>query len=118
MQERLGTLQAQARPLVLSLVRVPARVGLARDRQRPLTLMLAPGARSAAERQRHLCVIYGLTAAEADVCTLLCDKGLSPQACADMGQVAVGTVRSQIKTIYGKTGVARLPELVRLVASL
>ncbi|MES2363066.1 MAG: helix-turn-helix transcriptional regulator [Pseudomonadota bacterium] len=106
------------RPLVLTLIPVPAQASLARDRQRPLTLMLGSGARSATERQRHLCVIYGLTAAEAAICIQLCDEGLSPQACADVRQVLIGTIRSQIKSIYFKTGVTRLPELVRLVASL
>jgi len=107
-----------ARPLVLSLIPVPANTHLAMDRQQPLTFMLAQSARSASERQQHLCVIYGLTAAEAAVCTLLCDDGHSPQVCAEVRQVSIETIRSQIKSIHIKTGVTRLPELVRLLTSL
>lgn len=106
------------RPLLLNLMPVPANTRLARDSQQPLTLMLAQGIRSPSERRLHLCVIYGLTAAEAAVCTLLCDDGHSPQVCADMRQVSVETIRSQIKSIYIKMGVTRLPELVRLLTSL
>jgi DNA-binding CsgD family transcriptional regulator len=110
--------EPRTRPLVFSLIPVPANTRLATDRQQPMTLMLAQSVRSTSERRQHLCVIYGLTAAEAVVCTLLCDDAHSPQRCADIRQVSVETIRSQIKTIYIKTGVNRLNELVRLLNSL
>lgn len=106
------------RQLMLSLIPVPANTRLAKDRQKPLTLMLAHGASSASERRQHLCVIFGLTSAEAAVCTLLCDDGHSPQSCAEVRKVSIETIRSQIKSIYVKTGVTRFPELVRLLISL
>lgn len=105
-------------PLMLTLNPLPARAHLAKDWQRPLTLMLASGERSAAERQRKLCFIFGLTQAEAEVCSLICTEGLSPQACSDARGVSIGTIRSQIKAIHLKTGATRLPELVRLVAEI
>lgn len=56
--------------------------------------------------------------AEAEVCTLMCTEGLSSQEGADLQNVFVGTIRSQIKSIYLKTGVDRLPDLVRIVQGI
>ncbi len=109
---------APQKPLVLTLNPLPAGSHLAKDWQRPLTLMLAAGVLSTAERQQNLCAIYGLTQAEAEVCTLICHEGLSPQECSDERGVSIGTIRSQIKSIYLKTGVARLTELVRLASAI
>ncbi|RQO50941.1 hypothetical protein DBV14_17610 [Variovorax sp. KBW07] len=106
------------RELILSLSPVPAQTHLASDKQRPLILMMAPGLRSAAERQRRLCLIYGLTEAEAEVCMLLCEQGLTPQQCADAREVSVGTIRSQIKRVFFKTNSTRFFELMRLVSAL
>ncbi|WP_455776479.1 helix-turn-helix transcriptional regulator, partial [Burkholderia stabilis] len=60
-------------------------------------------------------VFYGLSLAEADLAVLLCCDGLSPQACAELRGVSIGTVRTQIKAIYAKTEVARAAQLAALV---
>lgn len=61
--------------------------------------------------------LFGLTPAEAQVAALLA-AGHSLQAIAEQQSVAVGTVRSQLKTIFSKTGTNRQGELVsRVLAS-
>lgn len=105
-------------PLVLRLTPLSASSAVAKDWQRPLTLMVASGDRSIAERQSSLRIVFGLTQAESEVCTSICVEGLTPQACAESRGVSIGTIRSQIKSIHLKTGVTRLAELVRLVTGM
>ena len=57
---------------------------------------------------------YALTPAETRVALLLAD-GQSPQAITQIVGVTENTVRTQIKSIYWKTGVKRQAELVRLL---
>jgi DNA-binding CsgD family transcriptional regulator len=109
---------AAAGPLVLTAVPISARTHLARDSQCPLTLLVAPGTRTPEDLRQRLRALFDLTSSEAAVCVLICQDGLTPEACADRRQVSLGTIRSQIKSIFLKTGVARMPELVRLVATL
>lgn len=59
-------------------------------------------------------VVFGLTPAESRVALLLGD-GLSPRKIAEMIGVSEHTVRSQIKSVFSKTGVRRQAELVRLL---
>ncbi|WP_205189619.1 helix-turn-helix transcriptional regulator, partial [Burkholderia sp. LMG 13014] len=66
-------------------------------------------------RAQRLRVFYGLSSAEADLAVLLCCDGLSPQECAGLRGVSIGTIRSQIKSIYAKTAVARAAQLTSLV---
>jgi len=65
----------------------------------------------------ELCQLFGLTTAEATLVAMLA-RGLSPDICADRRGVAISTVRTQLKSIYDKTGVCSLPQLVSLVTSL
>lgn len=58
--------------------------------------------------------LYGLTSAECRVALLLSDVH-SPRAIAERIGVTENTVRSQIKSIYAKTGVRRQSELIRLL---
>ncbi|MEM1153145.1 MAG: helix-turn-helix transcriptional regulator [Pseudomonadota bacterium] len=58
-------------------------------------------------------VLYGLTAAEAQVCRLLID-GLSYGDIADTRGVTLETIKSQAKSILAKTGVSSRSALVRL----
>jgi DNA-binding CsgD family transcriptional regulator len=58
--------------------------------------------------------LYGLTSAECRVALLLSD-GHAPRRIADIVGVTENTVRSQIKSIYHKTGVKRQSELMRLL---
>ena len=57
---------------------------------------------------------FGLTPAECRVALLLSD-GHAPRKIANMIGVADNTVRSQIKSIFSKTGVRRQRELIRLL---
>jgi DNA-binding CsgD family transcriptional regulator len=59
--------------------------------------------------------LYGLTAAEAALVFLLATETPSLADVADRLGVAVGTVKTHLKRVYGKTGVRRQAELARLV---
>ncbi len=61
--------------------------------------------------------LFGLTASEADLVRLL-SQGLSPAICADRRNVSISTIRSQLKAVYGKTGVNSLSQLMSLVLAL
>ena len=67
-------------------------------------------------RQEALRAHYGLTPAECRVALLLSD-GHAPRKIANMVGVTDNTVRSQIKSIFSKTGVKRQGELIRLLLS-
>ncbi len=58
--------------------------------------------------------LYGVTPAEEELVYLLVD-GVSIENAAVRRGVTVNTVRSQVKTIYSKTGAHRLGELIHLV---
>lgn len=60
---------------------------------------------------------FGLTPAEAGVAIAIAE-GASPDAVAAQRGVGVTTVRAQLRTVYGKLGVRRLPEMVRLMLEL
>jgi DNA-binding CsgD family transcriptional regulator len=64
--------------------------------------------------QDVLRTLFGLTPAECRVALLLSD-GHAPAKIADMVGVTTHTVRSQIKSIFSKTGVRRQSELIRLL---
>jgi DNA-binding CsgD family transcriptional regulator len=70
------------------------------------------------QRQRPpqdiLRALFGLTPAECRVALLVCD-GHAPKVIAGTLGVSVETVRSQIKSIFSKTGVKRQGELIRLL---
>ena len=58
--------------------------------------------------------IYDLTAAEAEICTLLLD-GLDLDQIAETRNTTPVTAKNQIASIYQKTGVRRRAELIRLI---
>jgi DNA-binding CsgD family transcriptional regulator len=61
--------------------------------------------------------MFALTPAEARLAVHL-RSGLSPQAIADASRLSLATVRSQIQSIYGKTGVNRRTDLIWLLEGL
>jgi len=61
-----------------------------------------------------LSTLYDLTPSEADIAIRM-NLGLSLAQIADIRGVSVQTVRSQIKTLYQKTGTSRQSDLVALV---
>jgi DNA-binding CsgD family transcriptional regulator len=70
---------------------------------------------SAAElRADALALAFGLTPAEARVAGYLA-QGLAPKKVAEICGVSTCTVRSQVRTLFVKTGARRQPELVRMV---
>ncbi|VWB47341.1 LuxR family transcriptional regulator [Burkholderia arboris] len=107
--------RATGEPLPLALIPVPEQSRLARERPGVAALMTAADLRSPAARAQRLRVFYGLSSAEADLAVLLCCDGRSPQECAALRGVSIGTVRAQIKSIYAKTDVARAAQLTSLV---
>jgi DNA-binding CsgD family transcriptional regulator len=66
------------------------------------------------DSRRQLRDMYGLSAAEADVCWRIANGETPADIAANMGSTRE-TVRSQIKRIFAKTGTNRQPDLVRLV---
>ncbi len=64
--------------------------------------------------QEILRALYGLTPAECRVAILLLD-GQPPKEIAGTIGVTIDTVRSQIRSIFGKTGVNRQSDLIRLI---
>jgi DNA-binding CsgD family transcriptional regulator len=74
------------------------------------------------ENQRAVSVdriakLFGLTEAEADVCRLMVGAHSSAEI-AEMRNVSEGTVKTQFKAIYAKTGVHRRAELLRLAITV
>jgi len=66
--------------------------------------------------QETLRAVYGLTPAESRVALLLADGHSPRQICERIG-VTENTVRTQIKSIFSKTGVRRQSELIRVLLS-
>ena len=66
-----------------------------------------------ANRASRLARAFGLTPAETRVALHLIDGG-DIASCAHQAGLSPGTVRSQLKSIFAKTGVKRQSELVRL----
>lgn len=73
----------------------------------------APRKASAADLQ----CIFGLTAAEAELLSLL-SLGYSVEQCAQHRGVRISTARTQVRAIFSKTGVSRQSELMRLLADI
>lgn len=97
-------------PLVLEVIPLPRR-GYESEFA-PRVLVVAKGTRVPTDRRAAVVqAAYALTAAETQIAMQL-SAGENPQAIAAARGVAVGTVRTQIKTICAKLGVRRQAELV------
>jgi DNA-binding CsgD family transcriptional regulator len=70
-----------------------------------------------ATRGRRLAAAFGLTPAEVRVALHLIDGG-DVASCARDAKLSPGTVRSQLKSVFAKTGVNRQAELVLLGQAL
>jgi DNA-binding NarL/FixJ family response regulator len=64
-----------------------------------------------------LCEVFGLSRAEADVATAL-SGGASAEEVAQQRKVSLATIRSQIRSILGKSGTENLRDFERSMASL
>lgn len=109
-------------------------VRISRRTRPPLQILISPIHNSLIKTSQKICAVafineprrtqrpavsllrtqHGLTPAECRVALLLSD-GRAPKEIADIVGVTGNTVRSQIKSIFSKTGVKRQGELIRLV---
>jgi DNA-binding CsgD family transcriptional regulator len=89
------------------------------DEKHPVRAIVFAGdsARSVAPNGNVLRLLFGLTPAECRLATLLAD-GYSPPEIAEMHGVSRNTLKSQLASIYGKTGTSRQAQLVRLLLQL
>ncbi len=134
-----GTLRARGRALhaelheairLACLQRRSSALAASRGMQAPLRLLVVPmdavGGREAAvwileppsprlPDPRILGVLFGLSRAEARLALRLL-AGLTPQECARQAGVGVAAVRSQLHSMFAKTGARRQAELVVLLA--
>jgi DNA-binding CsgD family transcriptional regulator len=97
---------------VIALPHLPWTLSL-----RPRLLVIVRSARMHTGASGLLQRAYALTGAEADIAIRLA-MGEARSAIADVRAVSLDTVRSQIKAIFAKLGVARETELAALVAPL
>jgi DNA-binding CsgD family transcriptional regulator len=104
-----GADEAKA-PIVLDVMPLPS---IALDfSSAPRVVVVARGSRGTDTRRASLLQgIYGFTAAETDIALQLA-RGQSTELIAQQRNVAVGTVRAQIKSVLAKLGVSRQVELV------
>jgi DNA-binding CsgD family transcriptional regulator len=102
-----------AAPVVLDVFALPSRCEMpsfAALAQRALVVVRGPRG-AGARRATILTAMYGLTPTEAEIAVHLAE-GRTAQAIATHRSVAVGTVRTQIKTIQAKLGVRRQVEML------
>jgi DNA-binding CsgD family transcriptional regulator len=110
---------AQGQPTLQMLVLpLPANLHSINTWQRPLALaVLSEPDQPRSVQPQLLHQLYGLTAAEARVAQAIYQGDTPAQAAEHLG-VTVGTLRSQLKAIFAKTGASRQAELIRLLSVL
>jgi DNA-binding CsgD family transcriptional regulator len=97
-------------PLVLDVIRLPLRTQNFNFSAR--ALVVVRGGRSSADDRAHLLqTAYGVTVAEAEI-ALRIAGGRTLEQIATERAVSVTTVRTQLKSLFGKLGVSRQAELV------
>lgn len=101
--------------LLLSLWRSPEQPLHARS-CRALLTVLEPDHATPADPQ-IVCATFDLTPAEGRLAAMI-GNGRTPQECADELRVKISTVRTQLASIYRKTGACGQPDLVRLILSM
>jgi DNA-binding CsgD family transcriptional regulator len=103
-------------PLQLLVSRVH---GFDLDESHPVRAIVFAGepAQGGGPTDDTLRILFGLTPAECRLAMHLAD-GHSPTAIAEMIGVTRNTLKSQLSSIYGKTGISRQAQLVRLLLQL
>lgn len=103
-------------PLVLEILPIPKRdfaFGF-----EPRALVVVKGGKAKPDQAKTLLMLmYRLTTAEADVALRLVN-GETPEQISLARNATVGTVRAQIRAIYGKCGINRCSELIAKVNQL
>lgn len=102
--------------LTVLVAPLPADSPLVVDWQRPLALLMAhdPNA-TEAQPLDVLAALYGLSPAECRLAALLLE-GATPSEAAARLSVQVSTVRTQLKSMFWKTGTHRQGELLKLLS--
>ncbi len=96
---------------------LPAASPLVKDWQIPLALILVIEDNQSLSSIQLLCKLYHFSPAETKVAIALF-QGKSPEEYARLSGVSLNTVRTQIKSLYCKTGTSRQPELVSLLCRI
>jgi DNA-binding CsgD family transcriptional regulator/PAS domain-containing protein len=96
------------------LTPVPAEASFNLFFQRPLVFMAMLGGQP---RSALLSELFQLTPAERRLVEML-GQQLSPEACAERLEVSINTVRSQLRSVFRKTGTSRQAELVALITRI
>ena len=106
-----------ARPFLVEIAPLRDSVGeLERGLSGALVFIVDPDNQRSVSTQR-LCALFGLTETEAEICRHMVG-GLSAAEIATTRDVSEDTVKSQFKAVYGKTGVRRRADLVRLALAV
>lgn len=106
-----------ARPFLIEIAPLRDSVGeLERNLAGALIFIIDPDNNNSISTRR-LALLHGLSETEAEVCRLMVGGGSAAEI-AEMRGVSEGTVRSQFKAIYAKTGVGRRADLVRLALAV
>lgn len=98
---------------VLPLPRADSGAAFRWDRHSPRVLLLVKPLRPAVN-PGLVALLLGLTPAQAEIASQLA-QGASPEEIARRRSVSLATVRTQLKAVYGQTGVAGQAQLVSLV---
>lgn len=95
---------------------MPADSPLVADGRRPLALLMAHNRAGGDEQPLDvLAALYGLSPAECRLAALILE-GCTPTEAAGRLSVQVSTVRTQLKSMFWKTGTHRQAELVKLLS--
>jgi DNA-binding CsgD family transcriptional regulator/PAS domain-containing protein len=106
-----------ARPFLIEIAPLRDSVGeLERNMAGALVFIIDPQNHQAVSTRR-LARLLGFTEAEAEICRLMVGGGSAAEI-AEERSVSEGTVKSQFKAIYGKAGVNRRADLVRLALAV
>jgi DNA-binding CsgD family transcriptional regulator len=85
--------------------------------RKQLMALAKAAAASQARRRERMAQLFGLTQTETRLAAYLADGG-SVSGYAEQFEVSVGTVRSQLKSVFAKTGVNRQSALAALIPRL
>lgn len=81
-----------------------------------LTIYISDPESSINIKEEALCQVHGLTMTEANIAILVAN-GMTLKEISELNQTSLGTVRTQIKQIFNKTGVTRQQDLIKLLVS-
>jgi DNA-binding CsgD family transcriptional regulator len=109
--------RATKRPLQIVAVPFPSETILPTPGKAAAVVFITDPDQKPTAQPETLRLLYGLTCAETKLATLLLD-GKSLLEAAELSNVGRETVRSQLKSIFGKTGTRRQSELIGLLARL